>query len=272
MTKGKAANAFPNAIDAVAASDQIGGMSDLTKRWPFGLNHRNWPDYLAFFILALFILLFFDVYASRSAIAWAVEWRQPFQFVTHFGLSDWVLIPSAIVFLVSISGYRFMRKTSTWRRAGYELSLLSSFVFLAVAGTGLLTNLLKRAFGRGRPTVFDEVGAFDFQQIFNDWTFQSFPSGHSTTAMATAIVVGFLAPRFFRLFLIIALLTGLSRVVVGDHYPTDVLAGFAIGAIGTYAIRNLFARRRWLFEAKPDGRVRFRGVPALRRLVQRALA
>ncbi|RYE60590.1 MAG: phosphatase PAP2 family protein, partial [Hyphomicrobiales bacterium] len=107
---------------------------------------------------------------------------------------------------------------------------------------------------------------------FNDWTFQSFPSGHSTTAMATAVVVGFVAPRFFRLFLIIAVVTGISRVVVGDHYPTDVLAGFAVGTLGTYAIRNYFARRRWLFRAMPDGRVRFTGVPALRRLFQRTLA
>jgi membrane-associated phospholipid phosphatase len=204
-------------------------MVDLSKRWPLGLDRRNWPDYLAFFILALFILLFFDVYASRGAIAWPVEWRQPFQFVTHFGLSDWVLIPSAIIFLVSFIGFRFWKRTSRWRRAMYELSLLSGFVFAAVGGTGIAVNLLKRLFGRGRPGVFEEYGAFDFHYLLNDWTFQSFPSGHSTTAMATAVVVGFLAPRFFRLFLIIAVVTGVSRVVVGDHYPTDVLAGFALG-------------------------------------------
>ena len=247
-------------------------MVDLSKRWPLGLDRRYWPDYLAFFILALFILLFFDVYASRNAIAWAVEWRQPFQFVTHFGLSDWVLIPSGIIFLVSFGIYRFWKRVSRWRLAIYELALLSGFVFAAVGGTGIAVNLLKRLFGRGRPAVFEEFGAFDFQYLLNDWTFQSFPSGHSTTAMATAVVVGFLAPRFFRLFLILALVTGVSRVVVGDHYPTDVLAGFALGAIGTYAVRNYFARRRWLFQAMPDGRVRFRGVPALRRLVQRSLA
>ncbi|SFV33064.1 PAP2 superfamily protein [Devosia crocina] len=247
-------------------------MSDLTKRWPFGLNRRNWPDYLAFFIFALFVLLFFDVYASRSATAWAVEWRQPFQFVTHFGLSEWVLVPSGLVFLVSFLMFRFWGKTSHWRRAIFELSLLSGFIFAAVAGTGLITAFAKRILGRGRPTVYDDFGAFDFQYIFNDWTFQSFPSGHSTTAMATAIVVGFLAPRFFRLFLIIALVTGVSRVVTGDHYPTDVLAGFAVGALGTYAIRNLFARRRWLFRPTPGGKIRFTGVPALRRLLQRALA
>ncbi|WP_052951422.1 phosphatase PAP2 family protein [Devosia soli] len=247
-------------------------MSDLSKPWPFGLNRRNWPDYLAIFILTLFILLFFDAYISRSAIAWPVEWRQPFQFVTHFGLSDWVLIPSGLVFLVSFAIFRFWKRSSRWRRALYEASVLSGFIFVSVAGTGLFTNLAKRLFGRGRPQVFDDFGAFSFEHVFNDWTFQSFPSGHSTTAMATAVVVGFVAPRFFRLVLVIAFVTGMSRVVVGDHYPTDVLVGFVIGALGTYLVRNLFARRRWLFETTPDGHVRYRGVPALRRLFQRALA
>jgi len=249
-----------------------GAMSDLSKRWPLGLNRKTWPDYLGVFILMLFVLLFFDVSLSRSAIAWDGEWRAPFQFVTHFGLSDWVLIPSGLIFLISFIGYRLVRRMSPWRLATFELALLTGFIFAAVGGTGLLTNLLKRLFGRGRPAVYDEFGAFDFQHIFNDWTFQSFPSGHSTTAMATAIVVGFLAPRFFRLVLIIAVVTGVSRVVVGDHYPTDVLAGFAVGCIGTYAVRNYFAQRKWLFRATHEGRIRFQGVPALRRLVQRALA
>lgn len=247
-------------------------MKEMSKRWPLGLNRKNWPDYLAFFILLLFALLFFDVYLSRSAIAWNGEWRQPFQFVTHFGLSDWVLIPSGLVFLASFVGYRALRRSSHWRRGVFELSLVSGFIFASVGGTGLFTNILKRIFGRGRPAVFDNYGAFDFQHVFNDWMFQSFPSGHSTTAMATAIVIGFLMPRFFRLFLIIAIVTGISRVVVGDHYPTDVLAGFIVGGLGTYAVRNYFARRKWLFRAAADGRIRFQGVPALRRLVQRARA
>jgi membrane-associated phospholipid phosphatase len=247
-------------------------MSDLTKRWPFGLNRRNWPEFLAFFILALYALLFFDAYFSRNATAWPEIWRQPFHFVTNFGLADWTLIPSGIVFLLSFLTFRMWRRTSRWRRALYETALLSGFVFAAIAGTGLMTNLFKRVIGRGRPVVYEQFGPFDFHSVLNDWTFQSFPSGHSTTAMATAMVVGFVAPRFFRLFLVMALVTGVSRVVVGDHYPTDVLAGFAMGCLGTYWIRNLFARRGWLFKAGPDGHVRSRGLPALRRLFQRARA
>ncbi|MBD8064901.1 phosphatase PAP2 family protein [Devosia sp. PTR5] len=243
-------------------------MSDLTKAWPLGLHRKNWPDYLAWLILALFVLLFFDVYVSRSLQAWPDIWKQPFAFVTDFGLSDWVLIPSLIlVVLCAIAGR--LLAPGPWRRANHELLLVSSFIFLGVGVPGLASNLLKRLLGRGRPAEFDDFGAFSFQHFLNDSTFQSFPSGHSTTAMAFCFVVGFLAPRFFRLVLIIAIMTGVSRVVIGMHYPTDVVAGFALGMVGAYAVRNFFAARRWLFARLPDGRVRFRGVPHLRRVFSR---
>ena len=140
----------------------------------------------------------------------------------------------------------------------------------------LTVNLLKRLFGRARPELFIDSGMFQFQHVFNDWSFQSFPSGHATTAIATAFAVGFLAPRYFRLILLIAVMTGISRVVIGMHYPTDVVAGCVVGMLGAYAMRNVYARRRWLFAPMPDGTVRFRGTPNLRkawrRMFQRAAA
>jgi membrane-associated phospholipid phosphatase len=246
-------------------------MFDLTKRWPLGLGRHNWPDYLSVFLLTLFALLFVDAWASQTMMAMPEIWQAPFEFITHFGLSDWVLIPTLIVFAIAAIAYRLV-PSGNLRRAVYETGLVSAFAFLAVGVPGIVANLLKRLFGRGRPRVFDEVGAFDFQRFINDATYQSFPSGHATTAMATALVIGFIAPRYFTLFLIIALMTGLSRVAIGEHYPTDVVGGFVLGAIGAYAIRNAFAARRWLFAAKPDGHVRFRGLPALRRLWRRRRA
>lgn len=243
-------------------------MFDLTKRWPFCLDRKNWPNQLAWLLLGLFLLLFVDAWVSQSAQSWPDIWRQPFAFITDFGLSDWVLLPSLIVFVVSIITVRLLRP-GFYKRVSWEIALVSSFIFVGVGAPGLLTNLLKRFFGRGRPSQFDESGAFSFQQFLNDWTFQSFPSGHATTAMAMAFVIGFMAPRFFSLILVISLATGLSRIVIGMHYPTDVLAGFAIGLIGAYAVRNVYAGRRWLFANQADGSVRFRGTPNLRRAWRR---
>lgn len=243
-------------------------MPNLTQRWPFGLNRKNWPDFAAAVLGLLFVLVFFDVYISQTLTAWPDAWRAPFVFITDFGLSELVLIPSLLVFVLSVIAYRLMPRGGN-RRAVYELALVASFLFVGTGIPGLVANLLKRLFGRARPEFFIETGTFQFQQVFNDWSFQSFPSGHSTTALATAFVVGFLVPRYFRLILLIAVMTGISRIVIGMHYPTDVVAGCVLGMLGAYAIRNLYARRRWLFVIQPDGRVRFRGTPNLRRAWRR---
>ncbi|WEK06382.1 MAG: phosphatase PAP2 family protein [Candidatus Devosia phytovorans] len=247
----------------------------MRKRWPLGLCHDNWSRYLKGLLLILFALLFFDVWASRSAIETPEVWRAPYAFVTRFGLPDGVLILSLVIFLLTVIGMRLV-PAGLWRRATRELCQVSAFVFLTIGVSGLATNILKRLIGRSRPVIYDQVGAFDFRYVLNDWTFQSFPSGHSTTAMATALVVGFLAPRLFMLVLLLALATGLSRIMLGQHYPTDIVGGYVVGIIGAFAMRNLFARRRWLFAERPDGTVRFRDLPNLRqawlRLFQRAAA
>jgi membrane-associated phospholipid phosphatase len=239
-------------------------MLNLERRWPLGLTRKSWPDAAAAVVLLLFVLLFFDAWISVTLQAWPEVWREPFGFVTHFGLSDWVLIPSLLILLLGLLALRM--PVGRYRAAIAELSLLSGFIFVAVGLPGLAVNLLKRLFGRARPDHYPELGAFHFQPILNDWSFQSFPSGHSTTAIGTALVVGFLFPRFFSLILFIAVMTGLSRIVTGQHYATDVIAGFVVGGLGAYIIRNEFARRRWLFAARADGSIRFRGLPKLRRL------
>ena len=59
----------------------------------------------------------------------------------------------------------------------------------------------------------------------------SFPAGHAATAFAGAVLLSVLAPRLAPAFLLLATLIGLSRIYDGVHYPTDVLAGAALGAL-----------------------------------------
>jgi len=109
--------------------------------------------------------------------------------------------------------------------------LASLFFFLVVAGGGLVNSLLKNLFERERPNVnrLIEIDGF------------SFPSGHS---MGSMLFYGFLVYLLFRskqrmqrkiglgiLLCIIILLIGISRIYLGVHYPSDVLAGFIAGFI-----------------------------------------
>jgi len=59
----------------------------------------------------------------------------------------------------------------------------------------------------------------------------SFPSGHTLHAVAFTLVVLAYCPALFWLVVPFAVLVALSRVVLGLHYPSDVLAGAAVGAV-----------------------------------------
>jgi undecaprenyl-diphosphatase len=59
----------------------------------------------------------------------------------------------------------------------------------------------------------------------------SFPSDHATAAFAIAVAIFLRSRSAGRIALVMATLVSFSRVVVGTHYPTDVLAGAAIGTL-----------------------------------------
>jgi undecaprenyl-diphosphatase len=65
----------------------------------------------------------------------------------------------------------------------------------------------------------------------------SFPSGHAATSFAAAIAIGALAPRLRAPVLGAAALMALTRPYLGVHYPSDVLAGAALGG----ALGRIFA-------------------------------
>ncbi len=67
-------------------------------------------------------------------------------------------------------------------------------------------------------------------------------SGHSSTAMAVAVAIMFFSKKWGGISIAIAILIGISRLILCVHYPTDVLGGFVIGAvcsIGLHYLTNL---------------------------------
>ncbi|WP_062222139.1 phosphatase PAP2 family protein [Aureimonas sp. D3] len=117
-------------------------------------------------------------------------------------------------------------------------------VFGAVVGGTALSNVLKVFFDRQRPDVVGHL--VDVHSL-------SFPSGHAMLSAVTYLTLGALLARteerfVMRAYLIgvavvLTLLIGASRVYLGVHYPTDVLAGWCAGA--TWAFLCLLMAR-WL--------------------------
>ncbi len=109
---------------------------------------------------------------------------------------------------------------------------------LAIPVGGLLSVILKHLFNAPRPAELREV--FDFNILGPVLTGNSFPSGHTITAFAAAcaIVMTFELKNKQRQKVIcwsviaFASLIGLSRVMVGAHWPFDVMAGACVGWLG----------------------------------------
>ncbi|WP_020674708.1 phosphatase PAP2 family protein [Geopsychrobacter electrodiphilus] len=117
------------------------------------------------------------------------------------------------------------------------------FLFVAVASSGLLTDLIKFICGRARPVKLLTENLYGFSFFETSSKMTSFPSGHSNTAAAIALVVWYIWPKSWPLGL---LLTGgvmLSRVALLKHYPSDTLAGAYLAVVTTFYLFHLFRRR-----------------------------
>jgi undecaprenyl-diphosphatase len=111
---------------------------------------------------------------------------------------------------------------------------------VCVWGADGISHLLKATTDRPRPYV----ALPHLHTLISRPTSASFPSSHATTAFAGAVVLSFLLPRLWPLFLAAAALVAFSRVYVGVHYPSDVIAGAATGVIFAALIILLATKTR----------------------------
>ena len=145
------------------------------------------------------------------------EWLTPMvKVITSLGNSGifWIILGVLLLF------------TKRYKRAGFEalLALLIGFI---------ITNLiLKNAVHRIRPyEVIEGLNCIIAHP--SDW---SFPSGHTTSSIAAALAMFRNLPKKFGWPLIVlAILISLSCLYVGVHYPSDVIAGAAVGIFAGWA-------------------------------------
>ncbi|MGY0373633.1 phosphatase PAP2 family protein [Clostridium sp. JNZ J1-5] len=101
--------------------------------------------------------------------------------------------------------------------------------------TTLISNLIKTSVNRIRP--FLKLSNLNIKKIgIDDY---SFPSGHTTAAFSMAISTALFYHNIAIISIILACLVGISRMYLGVHYPTDVLAGSFLGSITSILVYNI---------------------------------
>lgn len=174
---------------------------------------------------------FFD----QPLLRWAQSWHSPvmdrvFLFFSDIGY-QWGVVPVDILLVVWLALKRRPRE--------------ALFAGIALAGSGLLNVAAKHYFGRARPTLWESISP--------ETTF-SFPSGHAMGSMTLAAVLVLLAwPTRWRWWVLalmvpFVVMVGASRIYLGVHYPSDILAGWAAAlawVFGVYLVIFPGAHRPW---------------------------
>jgi undecaprenyl-diphosphatase len=195
---------------------------------------------LAVAVLSLFLFAWLaeemrdnDVARFDSTVrAWVHGFASPWltQIMTIISLFGYNILVVGVVSSLVV----FLRMR--WRRA-------AAFMAVTMIGAGILDASLKQAFHRVRPPVFFGIAPTNY----------SFPSGHALASFCFySVLAGLIAHRVksMRLRVGVGVLAGLliaaigfSRIYLGVHYPSDVIAGYLAAAMWVSAVLSLDSYR-----------------------------
>jgi undecaprenyl-diphosphatase len=169
----------------------------------------------------------FDRAVLLGIDSYSPDWlNEPMRRITALGYY-WAVIP-----LLAGAVFLFYRR-------GWRLS--ATLLVVSTGGSIVLTTVLKFVVGRARPEIVDS----GYQA-----SFYSFPSGHATVAvgfygMLTVILAYRLRGRARWAValsgVLVVLLVGFSRLYLGVHYPTDILAGYLAALLWLVCVGGVYA-------------------------------
>lgn len=138
------------------------------------------------------------------------------RFLSALALSWYYLIGLPIAAFISLEVFKNVR-----------IARACVFIWLAVIFSSVCCGVLKMILTRARPDMMFDVqdyGFFYWHMLRS--SYWSFPSGHATTIISLMTALSYLKPRLTWLFMVIALVISAMRIILFQHYISDILAAF----------------------------------------------
>ncbi|RZN10028.1 phosphoesterase [Bradyrhizobium genosp. SA-3] len=203
--------------------------------------------------LIIVLMVAFDLPEIQLMPARGTPSLWPIRILTDFGKDEYVLsvLGAALVALAFVAAGLHGTRRALLLGFGTRLQ----FMFLSVAVSAFVAEILKYLIGRGRPFVGGQANPFNFIPFEGTGAYASLPSGHAVAAFALAFAVSALWPRLRVFMFTYAIVILLTRLVLLAHHPSDVVAGAMVGTVGALAVRYWFAARRLGFAIRADGTI-----------------
>ncbi|ALB01943.1 phosphatase [Francisella persica ATCC VR-331] len=205
------------------------------------LHNDKLPTYLQlkYTFIPLLILVIFAYYNLDTPVENYIKRSMPsvvgviFGKITDVGKAEYILIICGVIVLARL--FSNSEKLSTSARTLFnKVSAHAGFILATVAISGILGQILKMIIGRARPKFFLEYGSHYFQHFHAPgYDFASMPSGHSITVGAMFIAFFYIFPKLRYLWYVLIVIFAGSRIIVGSHYPSDVIFGVVFGCYCT---------------------------------------
>lgn len=153
---------------------------------------------------------------------------------------------SSLVYLFLLIGFALFFR---WIYPEKQWAARFWFLWLSVAVSNAICTVLKMGLGRARPELMiqsHEYGFYGFKTTREYW---SFPSGHTTTIMSLGLGLSVLFPRYRTLFIFFAAVVAFSRIVLLQHYLSDVLVASYLAVVEVMLLVCYLRKNNYLTQA-----------------------
>jgi len=161
------------------------------------------------------------------------------------GLAEFVSdVMNPFTLLIAIPILYFLNR-SFWKKD--KLTEPLKLLVFALPFSFLITKIFKFILGRYRPKSLFSEGLYGFHFIGSSSSEFSFPSGHACMIGAIMGVIALYRPKYTLHLIAVGIVLSFSRVVEGDHFLSDVVAGVILGSLVSQLLYVLMKKQKIQF-------------------------